>query len=244
MRILPENLKDKIILEVACGRGGTTEILAEEMSGHENGLLIVTDIDDRSFETIQEKISKFNVKTKYFKTDACSIEGIDEGSVDIIVCRFGLCSINSECGGAVKAVMKFSKLLKEGGQLIISDEPPILETENDAQEVWRDKWKILRLCNFHLNKENFKEISDKMWCDILDGIGFEIESVEKGKEFYPGRNALGFFEKRLAFILNEISDEKFIDYVKEQKRKLYKKNGAAGGMEIPSFTIKAKKKIK
>ena len=108
-------LADKVVLEIGSGRGGTTRELVAALSGQPGARLIITDISDAHFERLTETFRDSQLDIAFVRTDACELTGIDEGSIDYVVCNYTLCAINSRPGRAALALQRFWRVLRPGG---------------------------------------------------------------------------------------------------------------------------------
>ncbi|MDT8717490.1 class I SAM-dependent methyltransferase [Clostridium sp. 19966] len=239
--IFNENFKGKTILEIGTGRGGTTRELAAILSEYENSHLITTDISDKNFCNLKKELLNYKIPIDFIKTDACTLEGIEKESIDYIVCNYTLCAINSNPGSEVIALDKFMEVLKPGGVLYIEEEFPITFTQNEKQEIWSDKWKILKSCTTLLGEATYNEINPEVLIKILNILKYRNIQLDVETALFLGKDCLDFFMLRLNRNINAIENTKLTEGIKELAISLKEKALKIGGMEIPTYSIIAYK---
>ena len=235
------NLDDIVVLEIGKGRGGKTEKLVELLGHYPAAKLITTDIIGRHFSTIRDRISDTSVHIEFIKTDALELEGISPQSVDLVVCNYTLCAISSRSGAEMLALEKFYHVLKPGGHLYIEEELPINLTKNEAQDIFRFKWEILRSLEYLLGQMTYREFEPEILDKLCQISGFQDININESSEFYDGVDSLEFFERRVNNYLRQLDnihlDQGFAKLVNEIKAKVQQ----TGGMEIPYYTLTARK---
>lgn len=176
LTILPI-LKEPKILDVGCGTGVPSLLLAEKFNGH----ITATDTDTKLLNRLKEKIEKLN-HTDRFTLNNCSLFDIDESQFDLIIAE-GLLNVV----GFQKGFLKILKLLNRNRFLIIHDEfkkqnkkIKFIERNNckiidsfilDEQIWWHDYYKCLE-------KEIFSN-SNKPLLKLFKNDIQEIESYRK-----------------------------------------------------------------
>lgn len=239
--VFGECLDGKTILEVGTGRGGTTKDLISLLSKFKNCHLITTDIADDHFKELSKDFKNCKVDINFIKTDACCLEGIKDESIDYIICNYTLCAINSMPGCEVLALNKFKSVLKKDGLLYIQEEFPVNHIENQMQEIWSKKWKILKSCTSLLGGGTYNEIEPEVLKSILVILGFN--NVKYKSEVYQifGEDCLEFFKLRLNRFIRQFENRTYAKALKEMSTSIQKKATKAGGMEIPFYRITAQK---
>ncbi|AWZ48619.1 hypothetical protein C3495_07220 [Clostridiaceae bacterium 14S0207] len=232
---------DKVVLEIGTGRGGTTIELVKILQNFNGAKLITTDIYDGNFESIKEKISNYKVPVSFVRTDACELAGIEEDSIDFIVCNYTICAINSRSGRGVIALNKFKKVLKVGGKLYIEEEYPITDINNPMQEVWAKKWRLLKSVNMFLGELPYNEIEPEILKDILEILEFKDVKVESSPERILGEDCLEFFNYRFKILLNRMKNLEIIQGLIKEEENLQDFVKKTKGMEIPVYKIMAVK---
>ena len=144
MDIENELLANKVVLEVGSGSGDTTRKLVDLLSGKPGAQLIVTDRSDTFFHELQEEFQARDLQFRFIRSDAHHFQENSNNSVDYFVCNYTPCAINSQEGLATLALRRFWEILKTGGRLFVEEEFPINVQNAPAQEVWTEKWRILK----------------------------------------------------------------------------------------------------
>lgn len=235
------NFENKTVLEVGTGRGGTTLELAKAMKNFKGAKLITTDIYDQNFEKLKEEILKYNIDVTFIKTDACKLDGIEENSIDFVVCNYTLCAINSKSGCEVIALNRFKQVLKLGGMLYMEEEYPINMAANHMQQIWSRKWQLLRAINTLSGELSFNEIAPENLKNILDILGFKDIQYENEVTQIKGEGCLNFFEYRFNKALEKLNNSELAEKLKMERQALKDNAKIAGGMEVPAYKIVAVK---
>ena len=236
-----QDFSNKVVLEVGTGRGGTTIELAKFLSKFNGCKLVTTDLNDDNFEDIKDKLSEYNVETKFIKTDGCMLQGIQSNSIDFLVCNYTLCAINSKCGSEILAINKFNEVLKENGVLYIEEEYPIDIETNDMEYVWKRKWQLRRATSMLLGDSHFNEINPYILAKILKLQGFKDINWEKDSSKFLGDNCLEFSKHRLSKLLDKLENKDIVNGIKKEMEKLEEYATRTNGMEVPIYKIIATK---
>lgn len=237
--ITQENLADKVILEVGSGRGDTTRQLVALLTAHPGARLIVTDISDYFFPRLREEFKDSGVPVEFRCTAAQDLSGIADGSVDHLVCHYTLCGVNAHAGMATVALQRFQAVLKPGGRLWVEEEFPIAKPRNPAQEVWAEKWCILKSALILAGRLPYIEIAPENLTVLCRLAGFTDIRWSAHTEFYPDPGALDFFQQRLDALLTELEDENICAGFLTLAQKLHLKAAQVGGMEVPYYKLTA-----
>ena len=112
------SVKGKIVLDLACGEGYNTRILARKGAK-------VTGVD-RSKKLInlartEERRERLGIR--YRRTDANRLKGISDNSFDLVTCFMALQDIEDYEG----AVAEAARILKRGGRFVFSIQHPCFE---------------------------------------------------------------------------------------------------------------------
>jgi ubiquinone/menaquinone biosynthesis C-methylase UbiE len=235
------NFMNKTVLEVGTGRGGTTLELAKAMKNYKGAKLISTDIYDKNFKKIKEELLEYNTDAIFVKTDACKLEGIEENSIDFIVCNYTLCAINSKSGCETIALNRFRQVLKPGGMLYIEEEYPINTAVNSMQQIWSRKWQLLRAANTLLGELSFNEIAPENLKKILNILRFKEVQYKNEVSQITGEDCLSFFVYRFSMALDKLNNSELVGGLRKEGQILKDDAKRAGGMEIPVYKITAVK---
>src|SRR5574341_288043 len=142
--LFTEPLAGKTVLEVGCGEGNTTRNLAHVLAQYPQTRLIATDISDRFFAQLGRQLAQLPVNLEFRRTSAFELLGIADHSIDYVVCYYTLCAINAEAGQALLALYRFLQVLKPHGVLFVEEEFPVDQAASARQDVWAQKWRILK----------------------------------------------------------------------------------------------------
>jgi SAM-dependent methyltransferase len=239
MDIADQDLVGKVILEVGSGRGGTTRKLVDLLSHRPGASLIVTDISDIHFQRLREEFRGKQVPIRFICTRAQELEGVAVGSVDRLVCNYTLCAINAEAGQAALALERFREVLKDGGCLLVEEEFPISHARTPRQEVWAEKWRILKTMTLIAGGAPFREFAPVTLAGLCRLVGFHTVEWEAASEEYQGVTALDFLEERVKKLLAEMPNEGLRAGVEQWAFQLREKAERVGGMEVPFYRLTA-----
>lgn len=241
MPIENENLAGKVILEVGSGRGDTTRKLVDLLVGQPGAQLIVTDISDRYFHALQTEFQSRALNIRFIQSGAQDLHGIDDGSLDFIVCHYTLCAVNAQPGLAALALKRFWEVIKPSGKVFIEEEFPIHTQDSSMYAIWAEKWRILRSIMIMTGQAIFNELEPEILEKLSYLAGFSKVEWTTQTEFYPGRDALTFFQERLDVLLTQIPNERLRAGYAEMAADLVNQADQAGGMEVPFYRLMAQK---
>lgn len=243
MKIEDEDLTNKLILEVGSGRGDTTRKLVHLLDGKPNAQMIVTDISDQYFPQLRNEFQARNVQIKFICTAAQELQEILNHSVDFLVCNYTLCAVNSQAGLIAMALRRFWEVLKPGGKLFVEEEFPISKQDTPMQEIWAEKWRILKSAMILAGKAPYNEIAPEILAGLCHLAGFEKVEWTEHTEEYHDVEVLDFFQKRLAALLEEMPAESLRAGFTDSAMNLRRKAAQSGGMEIPYYRLVAQKSL-
>lgn len=240
MDLEQSNLANKVILEVGSGRGGTTREIVQLLKGQSGARLIVTDISDVHFGRLSNELSGAGVRIDFVCTDACILEGIDDESIDAIVCNYTLCAIDAQPGRAVLALRRFFQVLRPRGHLHGEEEFPIDRTVNPRQAVWAEKWRLLKAATMLTGDQPYTEFAPETLAELCRLVGFEQVAWTADTAQY-GPEAMSFLRRRAERLLPRFLNkalrtgfEQWVSAIEEQANQ-------AGGMQVPFYRMTAGK---
>jgi SAM-dependent methyltransferase len=233
---------DKTILEVGCGRGGSTRVIVRRLAGQPGARLIATDVDDRHFAALQIELEPSGVPITFLRTGAVELDGVAPDSVDLLVCDNTLCAVNSQDGQVVLALQRFHQVIKPGGWLSVEEEFPICLAANPRQAVWAEKWRILRAIERLSGRTPYEEFSPENLADLCQMAGFQDTAWQPGISELPVPGALDFFFARIESWLPLMTEPVTAADFRNQAAALAVQLDRAGGMEIPYYRLRARKK--
>jgi SAM-dependent methyltransferase len=241
MDIAKESLVGKVVLEVGSGRGGTTRELVRLASKQPGATLIVTDLSNQHFQRLQDEFQDSGVQTKFICTSANELAGISGEAIDYLVCNYTLCAVNTQPGLAALALRRFWEVLKPGGRLFIEEEYPVDKVDTPRQEVWAQKWRLLKAATILTGGLPYNEIAPEVLADLCRLAGFEKVAWAADTSMYRGAKVLSFFLARLDGLLPEFANDDLRAGLTMSATELQKKAVHVGGMEVPYYRLTARK---
>jgi SAM-dependent methyltransferase len=231
----------KTILEVGCGRGDTTRWLAGLLAGVPDAALIVTDISDQHFPQLQSDLEHAGVSAAFLATSAEQLAGVRDASVDVIVCNYCLCAVNASPGKAMLALRRFWQVLCPMGWLFIEEEFPIQFARGPAQQVWAEKWRLLKAASLLAGKPVYTEFNPAVLGELCQVAGFQHLNWQPDCSYLPGVEALDFFRRRLDAMILPMQNEALKGGFSSMAAGVVQAARLAGGMEIPFYRLTARK---
>lgn len=233
------DLSGKTVLEIGSGRGDTTRLLVRRLEGQRDAQLIVTDISDKFFQSLREEFATRRVPIRLIRTDACELTGVSAESVDYVVCNYVLCAVNAQPGKLRCALERMRQVLQSGGQLFIEEEFPINIAHNPVQQVWADKWRILKSATFLAGRLPYDEIDPTSLQDLCHAVGFRDIRYTTHAELYSHVDTLGFFVQRLNGLLPDLPNDDLRAGFSALAAQLRDRFKQVGGMEVPYYRLTA-----
>lgn len=123
--------------------------------------------------------------------------------------------------------------------MFIEEEFPINKQDSLTQEIWAEKWRILKSAMILTGKSPYNEIAPEVLKSLCYLAGFESVEWTEYTELYRDVEVLDFFEKRLDVLLKEIPVESLRAGFTAMATDLQKKAVAVGGMETPFYRLVA-----
>ena len=241
VNIEEESLTNKVVLEVGSGRGNTTRKLVTLLSKHTGARLIVTDISDMFFSQLQSEFTASKVQIRFIHTSAQELINIPNNSIDYLVCNYTLCAINSRVGSLASAIRRFWEVLKAEGKFFAEEEFPIDRQNTPAQEIWAEKWRILKAAILLSGELPYQEIAPETLKGLCLLSGFENIKWAEHSETFSGADTLDFFRRRLDKILTDIQSERLRAGFLEAAMDLQNRAKQVGSMEVPFYRLVAQK---
>lgn len=146
-------------------------------------------------------------------------------------------------GLAALALKHFWEVLKPGGKLFVEEEFPIYKQDTPLQEIWAEKWRVLKSSMILAGQSPYNEIAPEVLQSLCQLVGFEKVEWTEHTEMYNDVSVLNFFQKRLDVLLKEIPVESLRVGFTEMAISLRNKAVEAGGMEIPFYRLVAQKSM-
>ena len=235
------DLSGKTILEVGSGRGDTSRELVKHLAGQPGARLNLTDISDAHFAALAQEFADAGVQTEFIRTSALKLAGIKSASIDLLVCSFTLCAVNAISGQGTLALQRFYEVLKPGGELFIREELPIYMAANPAQQIWQEKWAILRALQLLTGNKPWQEYQPDVLQALVEIIGFKDVDYEDQLSVHTNPNTLDFFSRRAEMLLAELHPAEFSDAFQTRISSLHAAFKQVGMMEVPWYELRALK---
>jgi ubiquinone/menaquinone biosynthesis C-methylase UbiE len=235
------DLSNKTVLEIGSGRGDTTHALVAMLARFPHTRLIITDVSSQFFPELQHKLEPAPVELSFVCTDACQLAEIDLASVDLVVCNYTLCAINAEPGKAALALRRFWEVLRPGGWVSIEEEFPIQSANTPQQEVWAEKWRILKAAAILTGGIPYSEFYPQTLANLCRLAGFATVTWEEDLAKYQGDDVLSFFQKRLSRLLPDLPNPALQTGFESWANALQARAQQLGGMEAPIYRLVAQK---
>jgi len=113
------NVKGRLVLDLACGEGYNTRLLARK-----GAKLIGVDLSEEMIELAEEEEKKEKLGIHYLLADACDLSQLSSSHFDIVTCFMSLQDIEN----LEKAVSEVARVLKFEGRFVFSIPQPCFET--------------------------------------------------------------------------------------------------------------------
>jgi len=112
------SVKGKKVLDLACGEGYNTRILARKGAS-----VIGVDRSSRLIDLAETEERRERLGIRYYRMDASRLKGISDGLFDLVTCFMALQDIEDYEG----AVAEVARILKQGGRFVFSIPHPCFE---------------------------------------------------------------------------------------------------------------------
>ena len=112
------NIKNKKVLDLACGEGYNTRILAKK-----GAMVVGVDFSERLIELARQKETKEGLGITYYVSDAADLKDFPTNHFDLVTCFMSLQDIKKY----EEAISEVARVLKENGRFIFSIPHPCFE---------------------------------------------------------------------------------------------------------------------
>jgi ubiquinone/menaquinone biosynthesis C-methylase UbiE len=112
------NLEGLVVLDLACGEGYNTRILAKEGAG-----VIGVDISEEMIALARQREETEKLGIRYEVMDAANLGNLPSNHFDLVTCFMSLQDIHN----FRKAIAEVAKVLREGGRFVFSIPHPCFE---------------------------------------------------------------------------------------------------------------------
>jgi len=124
-------VKGKAILDLACGEGYNTRILAKK-----GGKVIGIDISRKLIEFARQEEERERLNIRYYVMDACRMDKFRENGFDLVTCFMALQDIRNY----EKAVSQLARVLNNGGEICLFHPPSVFrDHDSERKEDWGNR---------------------------------------------------------------------------------------------------------
>lgn len=238
------DLSNKVILDAGTGFGITILDIARRICLHKEGSRIISvDIDPQSFELARKRLLEYGLLTlvTFVQVDLTCMPKIKTESVDLVVSTRTISDINSFPCHLTRAIAEFYRVIKKGGQIILSDECPLLKAVFEEETVAVMRWQLAKAISHLIGRPHFHEVEPEDLEFTLRLVGFrECKwAVFKGERI--SRRRINHFVDSATIMATQIDNSKlgraFVEAIKNVEKTFNEKDGV-----FPSrYIIRAKK---
>jgi len=112
------NVKDQLVLDLACGEGYNTRMLARK-----GAKVTGVDFSEKMIELAKSEETKEKLGTHYYISDAADLKKFTSNNFDVVTCFMSLQDIENY----EKAISEVARVLKKGGRFVFSIPHPCFE---------------------------------------------------------------------------------------------------------------------
>lgn len=212
------DVKNKMILEIGCGNGYFTRLLAKRGA---NAVGIDFSKKLLDFGIAKEKSKPLGIK--YFARDASNLYGLKSKSFNIVIANMSFMDI-SDIGSAIREI---SRVLKKNGHLVFSITHPVFA---DSRQKWiiikeKNKKYFARPVNRYLSSSSEKF---KLWA-----------SGAKATQYYRSIGTYFNYLRSVGFLISE-----FIEIASKKQIKKTKKRDSSVKSNLFKCSTFSEKKMK
>jgi SAM-dependent methyltransferase len=250
------DLNGKVVLDAGTGLGLTTcEIARLIYQEKQRGKIISVDVDPEAFEQArkllqtQERLELAKLKrprklldlVDFVKADLSNMSEIASESVDIVVSTRTLADINSFPCRVTKVIAEFYRVLKPDGQVVVSDECPVLVSSNQEEEVAVKRWQLVKAISHLTGRPHANEIEPEDLEFTMHLVGFrECRWASFKGDKIPQRR-IDHFVKSTTQQVNRIKDSRLKNAFLEEITKIEGIFNKQGGIFPSQYILHAQK---
>ncbi|AKL96251.1 methylase involved in ubiquinone/menaquinone biosynthesis [Clostridium aceticum] len=239
------NLEGKTILEGGTSWGNTTRLIAKKVSENKwNTELISVDIDDRHFNEIEEDIQPIFKKLTLRRGDLSDLYFVPSNSIDVVICNYTLSSVEQFPLRVMKTLKELYRVLKTGGQLLITEEMPIWSVDSKEYTYWSQRLRIIKSISILKAMAAFNEIHPSDLEEGLSIVGFKDIHWREFNEKINAEMAVKFLDKKKQTLIkgsNDLENENLTKGFVELTEQLVKKFEETKEFLAPAYILKANK---
>lgn len=174
----PVNLTDTVIADVGCGTGRHWGKILENKPGK----LVGFDVSSEMLRMLQQKFPE--AETHRLLTNQLPLEN---QSCDYVISTLTIAHIQN----AKEAIAEWKRVLKRGGQIIVTDYHPIALAKG-GKRTFRHKDQTVSVKNYVHTLEDLKSIAKQLDLQVLRLIETSID--DSMRPYYEKQNALPVFD--------------------------------------------------
>jgi ubiquinone/menaquinone biosynthesis C-methylase UbiE len=177
----------------------------------------------------------------FVKADLSNMPEMTSKSVDIVMSTRTLADINSFPCRLTKAIREFYRVLKPSGQIVLSDECPLLKPSNREEEVAVRRWQLVKAISHLTGRPHANEIEpeDLELTMLLSGFRECRWAIFKGDKISQQR--IHHFAKSATKLAAGIMDSSLRSAFLEEIKNVKKMFDEQGGVFPPRYILHAKK---
>ncbi|MGN6532288.1 MAG: class I SAM-dependent methyltransferase [Ginsengibacter sp.] len=173
------DLGDKVIADIGCGTGRHWK----KIFARQPKKLIGFDVSEGMLKVLQQKFPF--AETHHLKND--ELKELENESCDIIISTLTIAHIEN----AEKALHEWNRILKPGGELIITDYHPIALAKG-GKRTFKRNGKTISVKNYVHSIEKLKDIARQLHLKVFRLKEKSID--ESARPFYEKQHALPMYE--------------------------------------------------
>ncbi len=236
-----ENYSNKTVLKVGCGEGETVRRLLNLMDHATNQRLIVTDVVTEAFPDLNREARLKGVPIEFKNTNAFTLDGVDDGSVDIVVSCFSMSDGRVDDGQMMLALKRFMTVLKPGGKVFIQERIFHPQNQNARELVWESGNQLLHAIQLLSGQKPPHAMQPEVMSKLVGIVGFLDAYWINPKLNLAAMNALPLFQSQFEAGLKNIKSPELVKILTAQVYDWQCKVLETDGLDIPFYSLEAHK---
>jgi len=238
------DVNGKVVLDAGTGFGYTTLEIAKRLSTSElKGKIVSVDIDSESFKSARKLLENAGLQNlvTFVKADLSSMPEIGNAQIDVVISTATICAINSYADRVTKALSEFYRVLKEGGQIVLSDECPLPKARFAEEKVAVMRWQLIKAISDLLGDRHINEVEpeDLEFIARLVGFGECRYTIFKGEAITERR--MNHFTKKATEMIAKMNDSNLRNAFSDYAKKVVETFKREEGIFVPRYIFHARK---
>ena len=236
-------LNGKVVLDAGTGFGLTTcEIARRIYEQKHRGKILSVDINPEAFEQARKLLpSKLLDLVNFVKADLSNMPEIASESIDIVISTRTLADINSFPCRLTKAISEFYRILKPNGQVVLSDECPLLTPSNQEEEVAAKRWQLIKAISHLTGRPHANEIKPEDLDFHIHLVGFRECRWASFKGDKISQQRIDHFVKSATELVAKIKDSRLKTAFLEEIKNVRETFNKQGGIFPPRYILHAQR---